>query len=510
MPAWNFVVRSAWHDSVTLMGLTRQLEAVPGVRRAAAMMATPPNRDLLGDAGLLTTEGAAAGPTDLVIAVLAEDEAAARAAAGAARAALAARGPTLPGGAGLSRPRSLASAVARAPEATLALVSVPGVFAGAEARKALLAGLHVMLFSSHVPLETEIALKRLARDRGLLLMGPDCGSAIVAGVPLGFVNAVPRGRIGIAAASGTGLQEVACLIAAAGEGVSHAIGVGGRDLSDDVGGLTMQQALAALADDRSTEVIAVTGKAPGAGVARMLQAAAGRLDKPCVLHFVGGCPTPGGPAPVVATLEDLALAAVALARGRPPQPVEFTLPAAEIARLVEGAVDGLAAGQRFVRGVFAGGTLAAEARALLQAALTEVAPDLSGGGKGHRIVDLGDEAFTLGRPHPMIDGTVRREWILAEARDASTAVLLLDVILGHGAHADPAGELVPALVTAAAEARARGGALPMVASVVGTDADPQRRGAQVARLREAGVVVMPSSAQAARLAARIAARAATR
>jgi hypothetical protein len=213
---------------------------------------------------------------------------------------------------------------------------------------------------------------------------------------------------------------------------------------------------------------------------------------------------------VVATLEDLALAAVALARGRPPQPVEFTLPAAEIARLVEGAVDGLAAGQRFVRGVFAGGTLAAEARALLQAALTEVAPDLSGGGKGHRIVDLGDEAFTLGRPHPMIDGTVRREWILAEARDASTAVLLLDVILGHGAHADPAGELVPALVTAAAEARARGGALPMVASVVGTDADPQRRGAQVARLREAGVVVMPSSAQAARLAARIAARAATR
>ncbi|OLC13590.1 MAG: hypothetical protein AUH29_12230 [Candidatus Rokubacteria bacterium 13_1_40CM_69_27] len=488
------------------MRLTRDMEAVPGVSRAAAMMGTPANRALLEDAGLLTDEGSRAAPTDLLIAVAGGDEAAAHAAEAAARAALsahrAAAGPAGP------RPRTLASALRARPDATLALISVPGPYAGAEALKALRAGLHVMLFSDNVPLETEIELKRFARERGLFLMGPDCGTAIIDGVPLGFANAVPRGRIGLAAASGTGLQEVTCLIARAGEGISHAIGVGGRDLSDAVGGMMTEQALAALAADGATEVIGVIGKPPGPSVTARLHDAVSRLGKRCVVHFVGEvaapAPTLGANVHVAPSLEDCAGAAVALARKERPASTEFTLPAAEVQRLVEEAARPLKPGQRFVRGVYSGGTLAWEALSLLGATLSDVAPDVTGGGSGHRVVDLGADIFTVGRPHPMIDGTVRREWIRKEGADPSTAVVLLDVVLGYGAHADPAGELLPAIDEARAEARAHGRHLAVVASVTGTDADPQGRAGQAARLAAQGVAVMPSNAQAARLAARVA------
>jgi succinyl-CoA synthetase alpha subunit len=499
--SWNFVRGSFYQDSVTLMRLSREMEAVPGVTRAAAMMGTPQNRALLRDAGLLAAEGEAAGPTDLVIAVLADSAEAAEGARAAAEGALASRA-----GAAASderpRPRTLAGALKVLPDATLAVISVPGAYAGAEALKALRAGLHVMLFSDNVPVETEVELKRIARERGLFLMGPDCGTAIIHGVPLGFANAVPRGRIGAAGASGTGLQELTSLIAAAGEGVSHAIGVGGRDLSDAVGGVMMEAALDALASDASTEVVCVIGKPPGPSVVPRLLARIEKLGKPCVVHFVGESPTGASPGVTrAATLEDAARAAVALARGERPRPLEFTRPAEEIARLVDEAARALGAGRRLVRGVYSGGTLAWEALYLLKAALADVAPGVTGQGSGHRVVDLGEDVFTVGRPHPMIDGTVRREWIEKEARDPSVAVLLLDVVLGYGAHPDPAGELLPALRAA----RARG--LAVVASVCGTDGDPQGRGAQIRALARDGVLVMDGNAQAARLAARIARRA---
>jgi succinyl-CoA synthetase alpha subunit len=404
---------------------------------------------------------------------------------------------------GIETPRTLRGALRVLPGASLALISVPGVYAGAEARRALEAGLHVMLFSDNVPVDTEIELKRLALQRGLFLFGPDCGTAILDGVPLGFANAVPRGRIGLVAASGTGLQEVTCAIARAGQGVSQAIGVGGRDLSDEVGGLMTLRGLAALAADAATDVVCVIGKPPGPATAARLRSALERLGKPSVLHLAGAAAqdlrrTAKGPVTVTETLEDSARAAVALARGETSSFAEFTLAPGELDRLVSAAARRLTPKQRAVRGVYAGGTLAWEARALLAVRLADVAPGVGAGDGLHRVVDLGDDAFTLGRPHPMIDGRVRREWIEREASDPATAVLLLDVVLGYGAHPDPAGELLPAL---------RGTRVAMVASVCGTDADPQRRSAQVEALRAAGAVVMDSNAQAARLAALIARRA---
>jgi FdrA protein len=504
VPVWNFVQRSVYQDSVTLMRLSRDMEAVAGVQRAAAMMGTPANRELLGQAGLLDKDGGTAGPADLVIAVVADTEAAAEGARAAAEAALAARAAAPTGG--RARPRTLVGGLRALPDATLALISVPGAYAGAEARRALEAGLHVMLFSDHVPLATEVELKRVASERGLLLMGPDCGTAIVAGVPLGFANALPRGRIGLVAASGTGLQEVSCRLAAAGEGVSHAIGVGSRDMSDTVGGIMTLAALRALADDADTEVIVVIGKPPGPAIAARLAEAMRALAKPSVLHFAGLGAREG----TTATLEDAALAAVALARGEAPRAVEFSRPAPEVRAMAAAQAGALAFGQRFVCGLYSGGTLAWEAVALLSARLPDVAGDLHGHGQGHRVVDLGDDVFTVGRPHPMIDGTIRREWIARAAADPATAVLLLDVVLGYGAHPDPAAELAPTLAEARRTATAAGRALAIVASVTGTEHDPQGRARQAAALQRAGVLVMDSNAQAARLAALIAARAGER
>src|SRR5438876_5528623 len=502
MPAFNFVRASFYQDSVTLMRLSRDMEAVPGVTAAAAMMGTPHNRELLQQAGLLAPEGAAAGPADLVIAVIADSPAAADAARAAAEHALLARRAIAVGNTTAAPPRTLTSALKILPDANLALISVPGAYAGAEALQALRAGLHVMLFSDNVPVETEVALKRLALERGLLLMGPDCGTALVNGVPLGFANAVPRGRIGIAAASGTGAQEVMSLIAQCGEGISHVIGVGGRDLSDAVGGLAMEQALAALAADAATSVICVIGKPPSVSVSRRLESQIARSGKPCAVHFVGLAPgvdrpTVGRGGAPTANLEDCARAAVALARGEKHHLVTFTVADEEVARLTSDARRGRGPEQRFVRGVYSGGTLAWEARFILAGGLTDVASGVIGTGEGHRVVDLGEDIFTVGRPHPMIDGAVRRDWIAREVADPTVAVLLLDVVLGYGAHADPAGEVLLAIENA----RRRG--IAVVASVTGTDADHQNRSIQVSRLRSAGVVVMPSNAQAARLAARI-------
>src|SRR5438477_8696983 len=294
MAAFNFVRASFYRHSVTLMRLAGAMEAVAGVTRAAAMMGTPPNRALLEQAGLPAKDGAAAGPADLVIAVVAEETAAAEAARAAAEQALLARPPAVRGAA--AAPRTLEGALRTLPGANLVLISVPGAYAGAEALRALRAGLHVMLFSDNVPVATEVELKRLARERGRFLLGPDCGTAILDGVPLGFANVVPRGRIGLAAASGTGLQEVSCVIAREDEGVSQAIGVGGRDLSDEVGGLMMLRALELLAADPATEVVCMLGKPPGAGVARRLAEAAATLAKPCVACFPslpGAAPSPG-------------------------------------------------------------------------------------------------------------------------------------------------------------------------------------------------------------------------
>jgi len=501
------VLPNLYRDSVSLMALSASLGKRPGVEQVSAVMATPANIELLREAGLL--EGRiAASPNDLLLAARGKSKAALEAALATALAALeAAPGAAPAGGTAVAPSRSLQMARARAPAANLALISVPGEYAAAEALKALNLGLNVMLFSDNVTLADEVMLKRTARERGLLVMGPDCGTAIVDGVPLGFANAVRRGAIGVVGASGTGTQQVTCLVHRAGAGISQAIGTGGHDLHQDVGGISMLQGLEALARDPETKAIVLVSKPPAAAVAKSVLAAAARARKPVVVNFIGAAADEirGRNLHAARTLEEAALAALALARGRRPKP-------AAVERLRLPALR-LRPRQRYVRGLYSGGTFCYEASALLGEALGEVwsnAPVDPGmkladpwRSREHTLIDLGDDAFTRGRPHPMIDQRLRNERLLEEASDPEVAVLLLDVVLGYGAHPDPAAEMVPAIRKAQATARKKGRALAIVGFVCGTDGDPQGLERQERALREAGVFLAANSARAARLAARI-------
>ena len=522
------ILKNSYRDSVALMQLSAALLEVPGVEQASAIMATEGNLALLRETGLLG-EGpipgvAQPGPSDLLVIVRARSDAAAAAAQGKADALLASGPASSTGATGSSgpvAPRTLASALASSTTAAraapnLALVSVPGEYAAAEATKALKSGLNVMLFSDNVALADEVAMKRLAADKKLLLMGPDCGTAIIDGVPLGFANRVRRGAVGCIAASGTGLQQVTSLVDRLGAGISQAIGTGGRDLNAAVGGITMLEALSRLGRDADTRVIVLISKPPAPEVAKKVLAAAQRLRKPVVVNFIGAdAKTISGDNLFVAhTLEDAARMAVALSRGKRP-----TATAARPARKLPKP----APGQHWIRGLFSGGTFCYEAAMLMDEA--QAAGAFGAGGpsqvnciwsnvsvraegelddpwssREHTLVDLGDDTFTRGRPHPMIDQRLRNERLLTEAADPQVAVILFDVVLGDGSHPDPAGAMLPAIERARAMAAKKGRKLALVASVCGTAADTQQLDRQESVLAKAGVLLAPSNAEAVRMA----------
>ena len=479
----NEVRRGAYFDSVALMRIAAAVKALPGIEECGLLRATPANRRILADAAVLSNDSENAGPGDLLIALRACDAASGQAGLAEARRLIDQPKAQQSDGADWS-PRTIRSAVTMVPGATLALISVPGVYAAAEAMKAIRLGLSVMMFSDNVPVSDERDLKTAARAAGVLMMGPDCGTAILGGVPLGFANAVTRGDIGLIGASGTGIQEVSCLVSNGGGGISHAIGTGGRDLKAEVGGLTTLMAIDLLDADASTRHIVVVSKPPDPETARRCLDRIARSAKAFTICFIGdtGAAMPAN-ARSAATLEAAALSAL----GTP-------VPSTAVRR------DG--PGRGVIRGLFAGGTLCAEAQVVLREAGLPLASNSAIGGvvsmadaEGrHTLIDLGDDDYTLGRPHPMIEPAVRDDALASALADPRCAVLLVDCVLGYGSHADPAGHIARHL-----------GGLPskrpmIVASVTGTEADPQRRSAQVRTLEAAGIRVAPSNAAAARLA----------
>jgi FdrA protein len=480
----NSVRRGTYLDSVVLMRMSRTVAAMAGVIECGLMMATPANKRIMADAGVLADDGQAAGPGDLVLALSAKDEAAAAAAMAAAFGLL--DKPKVAGATANWTPRTIRAAAQADLSASVVLISVPGAFAAAEARKALSRGLNVMMFSDNVSLADEVALKQLARDKGLLMMGPDCGTAIINGVPLAFANVVPRGDIGIIGASGTGIQEVSCLIANAGRGISHAIGTGGRDLKGDVGGITTLMAIDLLDADPATRHIIVISKPPADAVAAHVLARVAQSKKPFTVCFIGGT---DHPMPANATAARTLRTAADRALGRPPVPAgNQPLPRSQPGKLI--------------RGLFAGGTLCAEAQVVLLDAGAKVAsnapvrgslsPEVAG---AHVLLDLGDDAYTQGRPHPMIEPAVRSAAFAAALRDDHVGVVLIDVVLGYGGHMAPVDEI--ARVTAQAGAHGK----TLIAAVCGTERDPQNRHLQTAALQQAGFLVVAAMADAAAHAA---------
>jgi FdrA protein len=511
----NIVRANSYADSVFLMSLANRTERLSGISEASVLMGTPENKALLRDAGLLTAEGEKARPDDLIIALRAVDEGRIKPAVKQIRQWMAERLTSAATEGEQGAPRTLGTALDRMPQARLVLISVPGRYAAWEAQTALKGGRNVMIFSDNVSLEDEVALKKEAAGRDLMVMGPDCGTTILGGKVLGFGNVVRRGNIGIAGASGTGIQEICSLLDRFDEGISQAIGLGGRDLSEPVGGLGALQAIRLLQADESTELILFLSKPPHPQVAGRIVNALAQIGKPGVVCFQGGLgmEEPPRPVAILSLVEDAVMHILRL-KGKDGEVAEYWSDVRKrFGDRPNSAASYLTDEQRYLRGLFSGGSLCAEAGVILSTLFTELHTniDLPGArrlddasiSRGHTLVDLGADQFTAGVPHPMIDFTVRNRRIIQEAKDPQTAVILFDIVLGYGAHPDPAGAILPALREARRIAEKRDNAICLVASLCGTRGDPQGSKRQRKMLQDSGVTVFSSIAQAARYAGQV-------
>jgi FdrA protein len=500
--------RNCYLDSIFLMNAAKETLKIEGVRDAILLMGTDMNKTVLKEVGGLTPEAIAASANDLIISLDLEDESISHDVLVFLDSLLSRK----------DRDRSeqettypsLERAIDASPEANLVFISVPGEYAAQEARTALIRGLNAFIFSDNVPLEEEVELKKMALAKGLLVMGPGCGASVINRVSIGMMSKIREGNIGIVGASGSGIHQIASLIDRHGFGISQAIGTGGRDLSNEVGGITMSQGIRFLENDENTKVIVLVSKPPAPSTAEKIFALVKKLTKPVVIFFLGGDPRlirEAGAHPA-STLEEAALMAMKLAN-REQIPAEnltekWKIALAPLAAAEKGR---LSPGQKYVRGLFCGGTHGEEAILLLQEMIADLHANVSFGNCRalanphasikNTLIDMGDEEFTRGKPHPVIDPSILKERLLKEGSDPEVAVILFDLLLGYGAHPDPVGTIEETLAALRRKAAEEGRYLSIVASICGSTQDPQGFEGQKRRLEALGVRVLPSSAQAA-------------
>jgi len=493
--------RGVYYDSAKLMSLQRSLATLPGILDTGVVMGTDANKELLAHIDLDSEEVMSSKPDELVITVKANDEKSASEALSRVDELLAAR----KGNQDTEyQPHSIETAAGMLPDASWVIVSVAGRYAGGVTREALRLGKHVHLFSDNVSVDEEIELKKEARERGLLVMGPDCGTAMIGGMGLAFANKIRLGPIGIVAAAGTGLQQVACRIHQLGSGITSGIGTGGKDLSEKVGAITFLMALDVLARDPDTKVIVLTSKPPSPKVAEEVLKKARKANKPVVINFIARPVTTmrDGNLFFATGLDDAAHLAVELANNPP-----------KISNDIDVDLKLFKPEQKYLRGLFSGGTLAYEAQYILAGYLPRVWANSplnhenkmanSLVSQEHSIIDLGEDEFTVGRLHPMMDNELRIRRLFEEADDPEVAVILLDVVIGYGSHANPASEIAPAIRKCLDNAKKAGRYLEIDCIVTGTDEDPQDFDLQVKLLKEAGAWVDPSNEVVVRRVGRI-------
>jgi len=496
--------KKQYYDSVFLMGENQKLGNSDGIIQTAVLMASEKNKSILLDLGITYSKIEDAGPNDLIIAIIGESEQAVSDALGKVDSIL----QGLEAKKTEARFHTIQEGLGQLPDANLAVFSIPGEYVPHEARKALEAGLNLFIFSSNVSLDDELQLKQKAEEKGLIVMGPDCGTSLIGGIGIGFANVVRQGEIGVIGASGTGLQEFTSQIHNAGYGISHAIGTGSNDVKDMIGGITTFSALEVLEKDPNTKVIAFVSKPLGEQLAEGLVSRIAACKKPIVCCFLGldsPLQLPKKSDRVVRIIDEAVKASIDLLEPGS-KSGNLTLTPKELAWCEEER--GLwSPEQRYLRGVFAGGTFTYQSQQVLKDAgirvysnaplshhMTLADPDVS---QYHTIVDMGDEFYTLGRPHPMISGALRNERIEQEAKDPQMAILFLDFILGYNASEDPVGELLDSIILAQRKAESYGGHLTVVASMCGTDQDPQDFAMQKALLDQQDVFIFNSNARAA-------------
>lgn len=493
----TIIEKNSYQDSIVLMLLTNYLETLDGVNNVQVMMGTPANKDIFKTGGLATDELEKASPNDMVIVLDADSDDLVDEVIEKSKEYLDEQGQADDQGTDdEQRVKTWDKALELGKDAPVALISVPGTYAAGEVEKALDAGKHVFCFSDNVTIEDEARLKNLAHEKGLLLMGPDCGTGIANGIPLAFANRIRKGGIGMVGASGTGIQEVSTIIHKLGAGVTNAIGTGGRDLKAAVQGTTFKDAVALLDQDPNVKVIVAISKPPAKEVRDDVVALLRAASKPVVAIFLGEKPAAHEEGLYRAyTLEETARIAVDLLNGQQPEAIDDQLEVPTIK---------LDPKQKYIKGYYSGGTLAYEAATLMNDALGLNAQDAGDGyilkKEGYEVIDLGDDVYTQGRPHPMIDATKRNEMMVEAGNDPETAAILIDIVLGYGAHDNMAGELEPAIKKVIADAKAQGRNLPVIGTIVGTDLDPQDYHNQQKILQDAGVILCQSNAQAVKTA----------
>ncbi len=507
--------KNTYYDSVALMLITKEIKKMSNVKDVIVGMGTELNKELTQNLGLSNDEVKGLTPNDFFIAVASDEENILKTIVKKVDELLNTKA-DYDDSALEYKPITLSAAVKHLERANMAVISLPGKYAAYEARKALNNNLHVMLFSDNVTVEEEIELKEIGRDKGLLVMGPDCGTAIINGVPLCFANVVRRGDIGIVGASGTGTQEVTVIIDKMGGGVSQVIGTGGRDLKSQVGGIMMIEGFKALINDEETKVIVLISKPPAPEVAQKILNMVKTTDKPVVACFIGGdrCEIEKQGAYSCVNLEDAARKALLLSEA---QEIEdftgFTLSDEEIEKIVQGEWKKFNKGQKYLRALYTGGTLADEAMKMLGKdgyrvysnipLLPELRLEDIHKSVEHTCIDLGDDDFTVGKPHPMIDPTARVERLIKEAYDHEVAIVLMDFVLGYGSNIDPAGEMLEAIRNAKTAMKSNNKYLCVIGYVCGTELDPQNYKDQCEKLEKEGVILMPSNAQAVKLSSLI-------
>jgi len=514
MTVFSEIKQGTYYDSVTLMRISQEVKSMDGVKDVLVGMGTTLNKDMARSMGILSEEAAGVGNNDLFIVFSLEDGENPQNIFERIEALL---NPEHSESAEGYNPITLREGLKYAPEGNIVLISLPGQYVYEEAKFALENNRHVMIFSDNVPINQELELKQIAVEKGLLLMGPDCGTAIINKIPLGFANIVRKGSIGIVGASGTGIQEVSALIHRKGRGIAQAIGVGGRDLKDEIGGLMMIQGVKALIDDSQTEVIVIISKPPSASVAKKIMNLAKRSQKPVVVDFVGDVEAHdfhygNSNVYLCETLEETALRAIALVQGENKANSICTKDQKRLEEIEEKAAEEsekYGQGQKYILGLFAGGTLASETISIIEKNLgtvysnihrdpvCRVIPDDKT--SMHLCVDLGEDAYTVGRPHPMIDMSTRNQWI-EESINEDVAVLLIDIVFGSGANKDPVGAMEEALAEAKKSMEEKGKHLTIICSICGTENDIQDYERAKKRLEALDVIVAESNAHGADLA----------
>ena len=503
------IIKNTYRDSIAMMRAANELSQSAGVHVLEVLIGTPTNIENLRSRKLFVPQLSSATVNDIVIVVQADNNEIAQNTIVNTEERLLHNQAV--GGSISQSYNSIDVAFRMNRLSNLVLLSIPGLFVKNEALTAINKGLNLMIFSDNVSLEDEVEIKTAAQSRGLLVMGPDCGTAILGGYGLGFANKVSRGRIGIVGASGTGIQEVSCLAHRAGLGISQGIGTGSNDIKQEVGGITFLRGIDILENDPQSEVLVLVSKPPAPTVEEKILSRISQCGKPVVICFLGSgnqAIRQAGATPAD-TLEEAAFAALKL-MGIPPFYQD------EFEGLLSSEADKFKVGQKYIRGIFSGGTLAIESAILLQRASLEAPTNLNFGqlpllvdphrSTGHACVDLGEDVFTRGKPHPMLDPLMRRNRILQEAQDPETALLLLDFVLGYGVHPDPVNEILETLRQAQQTAQDAGRHLTIAASVCGTEEDPQIRSRQVEMLKQNGCLVFESNSQATRFAAALAQR----